>query len=292
MRSIRNIALTSPFNVSTTFTKRTTYRKIHTSLYKSLPIQTSQRNNENVLELQKPELIIFDKDGTLICFHSMWIPWAINTAKSLEEATGLVTSRDVFQLLGICPVKKKVKPGLLAEATMQQIKVEIQKLLMQNGVKNVHKLDVIDRCIHESQSACPSKMRAIQDIRSLFITLKNNNIKIAMCTSDNRKNTMSTLQWLEVENIVDIIVCGDDPESKPKPHPHNAINICRILQVEPENAVMVGDTLADIHMARAAGLMAVGVLSGVGEVDYLEPHADILVSITSIFKILCLIRKY
>lgn len=43
---------------------------------------------------------------------------------------------------------------------------------------------------------------------------------------------------------------------------------------------MVGDTLADLGMARAAGLgAAVGVLSGVGCLDHLESHADILVSL-------------
>ncbi|PIO77773.1 hypothetical protein TELCIR_00114 [Teladorsagia circumcincta] len=89
---------------------------------------------------------------------------------------------------------------------------------------------------------------------------------------------MVMLRWFGVEELVDIIVCGDDPGSKPKPHPHNAILICRVLQVEPENAVMVGDTLADLGMARAAGLgAAVGVLSGVGGLDHLESHADILI---------------
>uniref|UniRef100_A0A0K0DIM6 Phosphoglycolate phosphatase n=1 Tax=Angiostrongylus cantonensis TaxID=6313 RepID=A0A0K0DIM6_ANGCA len=98
-----------------------------------------------------------------------------------------------------------------------------------------------------------------------------------------RTNTVSMLRWFNVEDLVDIVVCGDDPGSKPKPHPHNAESICRVLQVAPENAVMVGDTLADIGMARSAGLgTAVGVLSGVGGLDHLRPHADILVSITGI----------
>ena len=41
---------------------------------------------------------------------------------------------------------------------------------------------------------------------------------------------------------------------------------------------MVGDTIADLGLARSAGLKAaVGVLSGVGNREHLEPHADILV---------------
>ncbi|KAK5984472.1 Choline dehydrogenase mitochondriallike [Xiphosphorus maculatus], partial [Trichostrongylus colubriformis] len=236
------------------------------------PLKASQE------DFQKPELIIFDKDGTLICFHSMWIPWAMDTAKRLEQATGLPLSLEVYRLLGLCPVEGKVRPGLLAEGTLLQIKLEMQKLLIANGRNSERDFSIIDECIKDSQSRCPSTLRAIQDMRSLFSALKEHDVKIAVCTADNRENTMVMLRWFGVEDLVDIVVCGDDPGSKPKPHPHNAISICRILQVAPENAVMVGDTPADLRMAKAAGLgAAVGVLSGIGSLDHLESHADILI---------------
>ncbi|EYB89658.1 hypothetical protein Y032_0229g2918 [Ancylostoma ceylanicum] len=264
---------------------------------RQLTIQTKPRFEASSPESQKPELIIFDKDGTLICFHSMWIPWAMDTADRLEQATGMPLSREVYQLLGLCPVQGKVRPGLLAEGTMAQIKQEIQDLLVKRGLGRVHELDIIDMCIKDSQSRCPSTLRAIHDMQGLFTTLKNNDVKIAICTADNRVNTLSMLRRFNVEDLVDIVVCGDDPGSKPKPHPHNATFICRALRVAPEvrhphghivnvrieklsfqNAVMVGDTLADLGMARAAGLgTAVGVLSGVGGIDHLESHADILI---------------
>ncbi|KAJ1350841.1 hypothetical protein KIN20_006736 [Parelaphostrongylus tenuis] len=272
------ISLGKPSATMNALTLDKAHRKKQEPFHRLLATKTGSRIEANTANSEKPGLIIFDKDGTLICFHSMWIPWAVDTAKRLEEETGLLLSPKVYQLLGVCPIEEKVRPGLLAEGTMEQIKVEIQKLLVQNGVSDSHKLNIVEKCIKDSQSRSPSTLRAIHDMRSLFKTLRNNDVKIAMCTADNRTNTVSMLRWFDVEDLVDIVVCGDDPGSKPKPHPHNAKSICRVLQVAPENAVMVGDTLADIDMARSAGLgAAVGVLSGVGGLDYLRPHADILI---------------
>ncbi|VDM76973.1 unnamed protein product [Strongylus vulgaris] len=234
--ALRNASSTTPSTAITT----------HSPPRRQLTIQSKPRIEENPLELQKPELIIFDKDGTLICFHSMWIPWAMDTAKRLEEATGLRLSRQIYQLLGLCPAQGKD--------------------------------NVIDKCIQDSQLRSSASLRAILDMQLLFNALKDNDVKTAVCTADNRTNTVAMLQRFGIEKLVDIIVCGDDPGSKPKPHPRNADYICRSLRVPPENAVMVGDTLADLGMARAAGLgAAVGVLSGVGSLDHLESHADILV---------------
>lgn len=75
-----------------------------------------------------------------------------------------------------------------------------------------------------------------------------------------------------------MVVCGDDAGSMPKPHPHNVLSICRTLDIDPKDAVVVGDTLADMIMGRSAKLgTTVGVLSGVCNINELRPHADHIV---------------
>jgi phosphoglycolate phosphatase-like HAD superfamily hydrolase len=39
--------------------------------------------------------------------------------------------------------------------------------------------------------------------------LKNNEIKIAVCTSDNRAGTEAVLKELDVNHYIDILICGD-----------------------------------------------------------------------------------
>lgn len=51
-------------------------------------------------------------------------------------------------------------------------------------------------------------------------------------------------------------------EAPPKPHPEMLLSLCAELAVAPSAALMVGDTSFDLEMARAAGVPAVGLLSG------------------------------
>lgn len=44
---------------------------------------------------------------------------------------------------------------------------------------------------------------------------------------------MNTLKKLKLDKLVDVVVCGDDAGAMPKPHPHNALSICRLLDVDP-----------------------------------------------------------
>jgi len=103
-------------------------------------------------------------------------------------------------------------------------------------------------------------------------------VKIAVNTGDLRETALADLDTLGLLKYVDMMVCGDDPFSQPKPHPHNAHIIMKQFGVEPRQTVVVGDSLSDMRMASDAGVLRkIAVLNGVGEEDVLEEHADIMV---------------
>lgn len=55
----------------------------------------------------------------------------------------------------------------------------------------------------------------------LYYNLKFNlttfNLQIAICTSDSREGTLEFLERQDLGDLVDMVVCGDDAEGKPKP---------------------------------------------------------------------------
>ncbi len=56
------------------------------------------------------------------------------------------------------------------------------------------------------------------------------------------------------------------------------LSLCADLAVAPDRTAVVGDSAADLQMARAAGArLAIGVLTGVGDRADLAPHADQLI---------------
>jgi choline dehydrogenase len=121
-------------------------------------------------------------------------------------------------------------------------------------------------------------LKSIGDVVQLFKTLKDNGVKIAICTADSRENTLDTLERIGILDDVDMVVCGDDKGTKPKPSPHNAELICKSLNIDISDAVMVGDTKADIGMGKSAQLGAsVGVLSGVATSRELNNFADYVI---------------
>lgn len=51
----------------------------------------------------KPELIVFDKDGTLIDFDHMWSTWVEKLAHDLKNLTGTDMSDAIYRELGYIP---------------------------------------------------------------------------------------------------------------------------------------------------------------------------------------------
>lgn len=84
--------------------------------------------------------------------------------------------------------------------------------------------------------------------------LKSNGYKLGCVTNKAEQFTVPLLNDLGIYDYFSIVVSGDTLEFK-KPHPAPLLHAAEFFNVEPSNALMVGDSISDVKAARAAGFM-------------------------------------
>jgi len=84
---------------------------------------------------------------------------------------------------------------------------------------------------------------------------------LAIATGKGRQGLDRVLEETGLKDCFHATRCAD--ESFSKPHPAMLLDILDRLGVEPDDALMVGDTEYDLLMARNAGVPALGVTYGV-----------------------------
>ena len=84
---------------------------------------------------------------------------------------------------------------------------------------------------------------------------------LAICTNKPRATAEAVLSALGVRTRFRALVAGGDlPEKKPAPGP--LLHVAKLLRVDTDNLVMVGDAPQDIECARRARVRSVAVVSG------------------------------
>ena len=218
------------------------------------------------------ELVVFDKDGTLISFEAMWSGWALDLGTRLEIATRRPVAGDIFTTIGYDPVADRVQPGgPLALATMAGLQ-ELVAAVLRRWCPSV---SAARRILAEAWFEPDPVARAVPlaDLPGLFSALRDAGRRIAVATTDDRRPTEATLAGLGLAGFVEDVRCGDDA-GPAKPDPATLRAIGDRLGVAVGRIAMVGDTPADLTMARAAGVRSIGVTSGVAAAVELVPFAD------------------
>jgi pyrophosphatase PpaX len=77
-------------------------------------------------------------------------------------------------------------------------------------------------------------------------------LQTALVTSAPRVVIDDVMPRLELHNLFDYIVCADDVKNF-KPHPEPVLMTLAALACEPHEAMMIGDSTADILAGKAAG---------------------------------------
>ena len=221
------------------------------------------------------DLVVFDKDGTLLDFHAMWGSWAIELGKRLDGATRRPVAGDVYATIGFDPTSGRVRSGApLAVGTIGEIQ-EVIAAVIRRWCPSVgaarQAVETAWFMPDPAASAIP-----LADLPSLFGALRAKGQVIAVATTDDRSPTDASLRALGVRDLISALACGDDGIGV-KPDPGMLLGICETVRVPPERTAVIGDTLADMRMARNAGAArAIGVLTGIDDADALASVADLV----------------
>ena len=222
------------------------------------------------------DLVVFDKDGTIIEFGPMWSGWAVALADGLRAATGRSVEVPLFEMLGYDAATGAVLPGGgLAATPMARLRERTGQVLVDEGLSQAEAEVALAAAWHTPDPVALA--RPLTDLAALFGRLRAAGRRIAIATSDDRDPTEQTLAALTLTGAVDALVCADDGIPV-KPAPDMVLRLCAELGIEPGRTAVVGDSAADLRMGRAAGVgLVVGVLTGVGARSDLEPQADAVI---------------
>jgi HAD superfamily hydrolase (TIGR01549 family) len=106
------------------------------------------------------------------------------------------------------------------------------------------------------------RVRAFARVRELFEKLREEGFRLALASSAKEDELGAYKKLARIEDLVEEETSADDAE-KSKPHPDIFEAVLeRLGDINPLEAVVVGDTPYDAEAAGKAGLRTIGVLCG------------------------------
>ncbi len=111
-------------------------------------------------------------------------------------------------------------------------------------------------------------------------------VKLAAITSRSRRTSLKTLELAQLSQYFPVVISAEDvPRTKPDPTP--LLLALEKLHVSPQNAIMVGDTAADILAGKNAGMQTIGVTYGFHGQKIIDSQPDYMAtSSTQLFLVL------
>lgn len=208
------------------------------------------------MQLRRPTFFLLDLDGTLVRFS--WLdPNLATERRKLHE---------LAQALDLKPAPGMLFPALLA---LGRDRPEVQAAL-----------EAIELRAAESSTVCPGAPELLAALAAAPTAIVTNNGRHAVRAALRCLHELGPAPGASSEPGLSglPLVCRDDV-SRPKPDPEPlllALDRLRQRFGEPASVLVLGDSLADLHAARALAaardldVTAIGVEGGVGKAEDLR----------------------
>ncbi len=211
--------------------------------------------------------LIFDKDGTLFDFHATWSLWCDGLIRDLcgpdPDRLATLADRLAFDL----DDRRFEATSPMIAGTMEVIVEAIREAL-----PDIEEAPLRAQIL---SSTAATHQIAVAPLAPLLDRLIDAGLTLGLATNDAEAPARA---HLERAGVLDrfAFVAGYDSGHGAKPAPGQLAAFCALTGIPAAACAMVGDSTHDLDSARAAGMTAVAVLTGLATRADLEPHADVV----------------
>ena len=211
------------------------------------------------MTIQNKKLFIFDLDGTLV-----------DTAPDFKNSINY----------------------MLNELNESEVSLEEIRNWVGYGARELIRRTVVDKNIPHDEQRIEEMLKIFllhythnidddsvlfNNVRNVLEFLKDNGIKLAVCTNKMERLSNILLEKLNVLHMFDYLV-GGDSLSKSKPDPFPLLNICEKLNTETSDSIMIGDSVTDLNAGKGAGMPVVLVSYGYTDNKDIYNEADLVIN--------------
>ena len=177
--------------------------------------------------------ILFDLDGTLF-----------ETAPELSEAVNLM-----LKDLEMAELKTNEIKRFIGKGAENLIKQSLEVSLKKHSIPFFAKAE---KLFAHHYSSISSNSQMFEGVEKAITDLKSKDFLLGCVTNKPAIYTEALMNHSRLSNFMDIIVSGDTTEKK-KPDPLPILYALNQLNIEPKDAIMVGDSVVDIEAGFEAG---------------------------------------
>ncbi len=192
--------------------------------------------------------IIFDCDGTLVASEEA----SLSAWRQTLQNRGCNFSEEQF--LSWMGKSDAVVAKLIAES-IGDISLKEEILAEQRG--NYFELQ---------KQGLPSIEATVDFLKRIAAQKERLGLKLGVASASIRSELLINLKNLGIEEFIDVILSGyddltdyADPEGVNKPKPYIYIHAAKLLQVSPEECVVIEDSMTGVLSGRSAGCITVAI---------------------------------
>jgi HAD superfamily hydrolase (TIGR01509 family) len=194
-----------------------------------------------MLDLEVPQpALLYARDGTLV--DSVY-PHVTAWQEALAEVGIPLSVWRIHRRIGM-------SGGLFLDALQRETGVSFDDDTMRR-LSDAH----AEAYLARADSVVP-----LPGARELLHHLHERGVPFAIATSGARRTARTAIEMFDLP--ADVPVVTRDLVQRAKPDPHLFLAAARLLEVRPEDSLVVGDSVWDLLAAQRAGALGIGLLSG------------------------------